>query len=74
MQLPALAHESLHKLLVGDISTRTQLRTAYLNDFVDQAGVSLDIHNFELALSHCAIVRALWNLGCPSPPPKGWVG
>lgn len=66
----------LDKLLVGDISTRAQLRAAYINEFVDHAGVSLDAHIFEIVLTHCAIVRALWNLGCPSPPPKGvgWDG
>ena len=60
-----------HKLLVGDISARAQLRTVHLNDFVDHTGISLDLRNFELALSHCAIVRAPWNLGFPSPSPKG---
>lgn len=61
----------LHKILVGDISTRGQLQAAYLDEFAHQAGMVLDTRIFETTLTHCAIVRALWNLGCPSPPPKG---
>lgn len=66
----------LDKLLAGDGSAKPQLQAAYLDEFARQTGTPLDTRTLETVLTHCAIVRMLWNLGCPSPPPQGvrWDG
>lgn len=61
----------LDKLLAGRDSAKPRLQAAYLDEFARQTGAPLDTRALETMLAHCAIVRMLWNLGCPSPPPRG---
>jgi aminoglycoside/choline kinase family phosphotransferase len=64
----------LAKLLAGGTSA-AELRAVYLDE-LRRAGAAagpcaLDAAAFDVALRQCAILRALWGLGCPPPPPPG---
>jgi aminoglycoside/choline kinase family phosphotransferase len=61
----------LEKLLSGYDSVREELIRVYCEEFSRQMGTTLDQNTLGLTLHHCKIVRVLWKLGCPPPPPTG---
>ncbi len=61
----------LEKLLSGYDSVRVDLIQVYCEEFSHQMGTTLDQNTLGLTLHHCKILRVLWKLGCPPPPPTG---
>lgn len=61
----------LEKLLSGYDLVREALIQVYCEEFSRQIGTELDRNRLELTLHHCQILRVLWKLGCPPPPPTG---
>lgn len=61
----------LNKLLSHGATAKSQLIESYCQEFALLSGITLDRHQLGITLHHCQIMRILWNLGCPDPPPQG---
>lgn len=61
----------LEKLLSGYDANREYLVDSYCEEFTRLGGVALKRQDLQATLHHCKILRVLWKLGCPPPPPTG---
>ncbi|WP_165990028.1 aminoglycoside phosphotransferase family protein [Streptomyces sp. YIM 98790] len=61
----------LGKLLTGREAVRELLLAAYREEFARHAPAPPGVRALRGALAHCAVLRSLWQLGCPSPLPRG---
>ncbi|SFD47487.1 phosphotransferase [Streptomyces aidingensis] len=55
----------------GPAAVRNRLLTAYREEFARHTPDAPEPGALRAALAHCAVLRGLWQLGCPSPLPRG---
>lgn len=61
----------LTKLLPSNPEIKEKLKRIYCEEFTRQTGITVDQARLETTLHYCQILRVLWKIGCPSPPPSG---